>query len=683
MTTAAQLRDTYQNKKNREGRRSRDAAAAGQEIGPLPPIKNPVRRLAATKSLKLFCESYFPRVFYLPWSDDQLEEIDDLQEIATNGGLLASAAPRGDGKSARVRTTAIWAIFTGRRRYVAIIGANDDKAREELLKIQTACESNRELIADWPEVLYPIKCLDRITQRQKGQTYLGEHTRISWLSAKLVFPTIPGSKASGAIITAAGLETGSIRGQSHETPEGDLLRPDFTLLDDPQTRESAESDSQCEGRERLTNADVLGMAGPDKSIAAAATVTVIRKGDYADRILDRTKNPMWNGRRRKMLKTLPTNLDLWDQYAELRRSVDDKGKSAAEFYAANYEAMNAGAEASWIHRKGPGELSAIQCAMNIRIDKPEAFDSEYQNSPEERTKGDKQLTADDIANRVNGIERGRVAIEWSRMTAFIDVQKSLLFWAVAAWRDDFAGGIVDYGVFPGQGSSYFTLANAPRTLSREFPNADTEGSIYSGLEALTELLLQKEWQRDGGHTLRIDRLLIDSGWGESTDLIYEFIRRSPHAALMYPSKGMGIGAGAKPMTEYEKRPGEIIGLNWRIPKGDGSRAVRHVLFDSNFWKSFIVARLAASKGSASNLTLFGKDPREHRMFADHLTAEYSVRTFGRGREVTEWKIKPGRPDNHFLDCTVGCAVAASMLGISLPSQRATTTRRKRKISYLK
>ncbi len=47
----------------------------------------------------------------------------------------------------------------------------------------------------------------------------------------------------------------------------------------------------------------------------------------------------------------------------------------------------------------------------------------------------------------------------------------------------------------------------------------------------------------------------------------------------------------------------------------------------------------------------------HRLFAEHLTAEY------RGRTVEEWKFPAHRPDNHWLDCVVGCAAAASMQGV--------------------
>lgn len=53
------------------------------------------------------------------------------------------------------------------------------------------------------------------------------------------------------------------------------------------------------------------------------------------------------------------------------------------------------------------------------------------------------------------------------------------------------------------------------------------------------------------------------------------------------------------------------------------------------------------------------------MFAEQVTAEYYVRTEGRGRTVYEWKARPEQPDKHWLDCFVGCAVGASMQGALL------------------
>jgi hypothetical protein len=38
-----------------------------------------------------------------------------------------------------------------------------------------------------------------------------------------------------------------------------------------------------------------------------------------------------------------------------------------------------------------------------------------------------------------------------------------------------------------------------------------------------------------------------------------------------------------------------------------------------------------------------------------------------GRTVDEWLPKPGAGHNHHLDTAIGCFVAASMLGCSLPA----------------
>jgi hypothetical protein len=81
-------------------------------------------------------------------------------------------------------------------------------------------------------------------------------------------------------------------------------------------------------------------------------------------------------------------------------------------------------------------------------------------------------------------------------------------------------------------------------------------------------------------------------------------------------------------------------------------------------------------GDRGCLSLFGSQPVQHRLLAEHLTAEYRVRTAGRGRTVDEWKSRPQRPDNHWLDCLVGCAVGASIQGASLDgTQPVRSTRR--------
>jgi phage terminase large subunit GpA-like protein len=86
-------------------------------------------------------------------------------------------------------------------------------------------------------------------------------------------------------------------------------------------------------------------------------------------------------------------------------------------------------------------------------------------------------------------------------------------------------------------------------------------------------------------------------------------------------------------------------------------------FGKPHWKSFVAARLTTPPGGAGCLQLFGEGRGEHQLFADHLTAEFRVQTEGRGRKVDDWQIRPERPDNHWFDCLVGAAVAASILGV--------------------
>ncbi|MFO8013233.1 MAG: ATP-binding protein, partial [Phycisphaerae bacterium] len=87
---------------------------------------------------------------------------------------------------------------------------------------------------------YPIRSLERITNRQKGQKHNGEPTRIEWTSDKIVLPTIAGSRASGLVISSSGMKGSDIRGQNHARPDGQVVRPQLVLVDDPQTFRNGE-----------------------------------------------------------------------------------------------------------------------------------------------------------------------------------------------------------------------------------------------------------------------------------------------------------------------------------------------------------------------------------------------------------------------------------------------------------
>ncbi|MCS6850258.1 MAG: hypothetical protein NZ700_03695, partial [Gemmataceae bacterium] len=129
---------------------------------------------------------------------------------------------------------------------------------------------------------------------------------------------------------------------------------------------------------------VLGLAGPGKKISGIMPCTVIRPGDMADNILNRDKHPEWNGERTKLVYRFPTHEKLWQRYAEIRAEslrAGRHGEGATEFYRQHQAAMDEGAVVAWPERFNHDELSAIQHAMNLKLQDEAAFFAEYQNEP--------------------------------------------------------------------------------------------------------------------------------------------------------------------------------------------------------------------------------------------------------------------------------------------------------------
>lgn len=658
----------YNDLKEAARQRNAELARAGQDIGTIPPVVNPLRRAKAEHSFKFFCERYFPDVFYLAWSDDHLKVIDKIEQAVLKGGLFALAMPRGSGKTVMMQMACLWAALTGATEFVCLIAASADRAQNLLETIKVWLETNDLLNEDFPEVTMPVRALDRITNRQKGQKHNGVATRIEWASDKIVLPTIAGSRGSSVVISCSGMKGSDIRGQNHARADGKVVRPQLVMVDDPQTTESAWSPSQSQRREAILAGDVLGMAGPGKKISGLMACTVIRPGDMADNILDREKHPEWQGERTKMVYAFPTNEKLWAQYAEIRGDSlrnDGDGSAATAFYQQNRDAMDAGAVIAWPQRHNPDELSAIQHAMNLKLRDESAFFAEYQNEPLVQAEGEEMLTAEEIAEKLNGYNRAVVPVGCTALTLFIDVQQKALFWMLCGWETDFTGYVVDYGTWPDQKRLYFTLRDIRRTLAQQKPQAGLEGAIYHALDKLSDQMLTRVYRREDGLEMKIDRCLIDANWGQSTDVVYQFCRQSRFSGVVLPSHGKYVGASSIPFSEYKRKKGDRVGLHWRIPNTTGKRALRHVLIDTNYWKSFVHARLAVAMGDPGAVSLYGRDEATHQLLAEHLTAEYRIKTMARDRTVDEWKLKALRPDNHWLDGLVGCAVAASMEGIKL------------------
>jgi hypothetical protein len=684
MTAPRPAAEAYERDREAAGVRSLDRSRAGRDIAAgYPPPGNLERRAACERDLRRFFETYFPVAFRLAWSDDHLRVIDRIQKAVLEGGLFALAMPRGRGKTTKCERCALWALLYGHRRFVALIGATDSAAAVILDHLKTELQWNDLLAEDFRQVCYPIRRLENNGRKAGGQLFQGEQTRITWGKKRLTLPVMPdgacdGPNVSGSVVTIAGL-TGALRGQSHVLPSGEIIRPELVLLDDPQTRESATSVTQCAERLAIISGDVLGMAGPGKQITAIMPCTVVREGDVADTLLNRELYPQWQGERTRAVYAWPADDALWDQYLKLRAEGQRRGegtRAATEFYQQHRQEMDAGARIAWPALFNADELSAVQNVVNLRANLgEEAFAAEYQNEPLKPDAGHiLALTARQVAAKVNGIKRGVCPVATEHVTAFVDVHDNLLFWCVCAWKGDFSGWVIDYGSFPKQHRRQFTLRKAPRTLETAFPGAGREAAILAGLGALAGDILAREWPREDGARLKVGRCLVDAGY--VPDVVYDFCRHSSHAAILSPSRGLGIGAGKAPMSDWPEKPGERRGWFWNLGRS-ATRVGRLARFDANHWKAFVHTRLGIHLGDPTSLSLYGSDEHEHLTFSEHAAAESCKLVSADGRQVWEWSMRPGVADNHWLDCLTGCAVGASMLGCALPAVgQAKPTKRK-------
>lgn len=663
------------------GNRNRDSASqrqkaktrAAQDIGEPPAIDNPKRREQCLDSFGTFCTTYDPLTFNVPFGRNGLRAIDRIEEVIRDGGLYALAEPRGDGKTSKLRMASIWSILRGSRKFPMYVGANSTKAHRLLGAVKTLLWRNKRLYLDFGPELHAFWELEGEPRGAQGQRYRGEKTSVLWEANLIRFAQMDCSACSGAAFQASGIESADIRGSSVPGLSGEgTPRPDFVIIDDPQTDDTARSTVETQKRYETIMAGVLGTEGAgDSPLAGVMLVTCISKGDLADKVLDRKQCPEWRGERMRLLDTMPKNMALWDEYAEIKHEcfrLDKPATEATDFYKAKRAEMDAGAEAPWPERT-KGRESAIQYAMDLYYRDPNSFWAEYQNDPMERvSSATTRLTPSEICERVNGHDRGTPPNEASTLTAFIDVQGSSLWPVVCWWDKGFSGGLLDCGTFPEQGRTYFTLNDIEaggKTLADTYSSAGLDGQIFAALKDLCDKLLGVDWVRADGTPMRIDRCLIDANWGRSTKIVKRFCRQSKYAAVLTPSHGRYVGARSTPFDHYPDREGERVGEGWRMPMPKNRGEVRHVSWDTNYWKSFFHARMSTSPGDLGNFTLFGRRPETHRMFADHCAAEYSVKVEACGRAVDEWRERPGKPDNHWFDGVVGCAVAASMCGVVL------------------
>lgn len=636
----------------------------------IPPCKNPARRAACLADPELFLKTYFTERFYHPFVSHHREMINAIITCARDGGDQAVAAPRADGKSQIAVHMLAYVILKGYTRFPVIVASTRKLAGGIFKQFKGFWRKNKLLREDFPEICIPVLELDGAPQRALKQHIDGEKTEIVWTADEIRFPIVPGSPYGGVCMMYFGLDA-AIRGVNDEG-----ARPDFVLIDDPETREVADNDEQNGKVEQMIDSDIAGLGAGDSQIARVVLTTIQNSHCYSARVTNPKIKPSFNGKRYSMMAVWPKCWDTtdetvtrhyWHEYIALRQrdqSAGDKnGTTATKFYLDNQAAMDEGAVISNPHRFSrkltpdgqPIEHTAIQAFFNRVADWGLArVLAELQNAPEEdeqtQTVG---LTAGLVAGRLSGFQQNERPPSAIAVTVGLDLGDRYCHWVKVAWWGRAIGCVMDYGIL--------------ETHLGTQLNASTQAIQHALLNAFPG------WRTDILAENPPILALVDSGDGQHSDAVYQFCREA--GPPFFPSKGWDRNRFHLGNNNQDGSRQVFLEAYAQVQNPKTPNAFWLYNVNTEYWKQWLQERFLTKTFDESqlhndgSLSLFSppkskSDNRLHFSFSQHIVAEERRVIFvpGKGQKV-EWYKR--NKNNHYLDALALACAAGGCVGISL------------------
>ena len=648
-------------------------------------------------------KAFLPESYPLEWSPDHIEALEIEQSAIMNGGLFAIAMPRGQGKTTISDGGVLWGVLEGHIKFPVLAGADSGSAAEQMDFIKAQLLTNIHIqkgyspVTGWLEEVqdadgdYDFVATGYIAAgegtAQKYKSILqpsGKKAHITWsvTPQKVVLPFLDQTTCDkynikcgrGAVFAARGI-LGGLRGMKHCLPDGVILRPDFGVIDDAQTRESAASMPQTTKRMQIIRGDLMGLSGPGKTFGAILPCTVIFEGDLADQILDRSQNPEFRGLKKALVYEWPEAQDtLWLQYAGIYRECmrnDEDTDRATQFYADNREDMDKGARVSWEQRKEEKDLSALQHAQNKLINMgEEAFFAEMQNDPRSAMPQIYDLTVATVCAQLSNLPQYELGPESHFAACMIDINMYGLHWVAMGTPTEFCGHVAGWGKYPsGNNRLYYPDRRDGVTEDQ---------AIWRGLEELVNNLRDCPWTR-AGNPSQLDMVTVDCG--QWMDTVFKFCKHKSREGLPFklvPSRG-------RAQSQY--RQSSVIGapgLGMHVTEFKGRGRV--LVHNSDWWRMATQKSFLLSAGSAGSISLFGKTPKTQRELAEHVCSERLVEYIkGEVQDHYVWRLQPGRR-NDLLDAMVGATVACHQMGArpaGVPEAARIQKRKRKKVTVQK
>ena len=156
---------------------------------------------------------------------------------------------------------------------------------------------------------------------------------------------------------------GSIKGLNVGLLDGESLRPDTVMMDDPQDEATASSEALVKKVVRKIDYGLRSLSGPQRRLTMMAAVTCVDIGDVSDHLLTR---PGTESIRCGQVLSWPagwTDRDsqsraAWDEWNRVRiegLERQDGGRAARAHYRKNRRELTRGMAVSWRHRYHVGD----------------------------------------------------------------------------------------------------------------------------------------------------------------------------------------------------------------------------------------------------------------------------------------------------------------------------------------
>lgn len=642
-------------------RRHRQRMAAIQRR----PVADMARRRRLERDPAKWLKYYLGSAFPLPWGRVHTDMIQAAVRAIRTGAGMATAAPRGTGKSSVLWGVALWAILSGACRFPVVAGWAHSAARRMLRKWLSALSDNERIAADYPAAVQPFQVAIH-SNRLKALTWADTEKAcgadVRQMDGVIVLPDGLGALAAVSI-------GGNVRGLYAGLPDGSTIRPDVLLLDDPQDKVTASSAPLVRKITERIESDLFNLSGPGIRLAVMAAVTVIAENDVAEHFLN---HPDFEAIRVSQITAWPTGFadrasptrKLWEAWNQERvegLADHDDGKRARAFYRAHKAELTVGVEVSWPARydRKRKDPDAVYAAMwdYYRLGEI-SFMSERQNTPMKENTTVYDLTPALVASRIHAARnRGDVPAEARLIIAATDLNHYGLHSVIAGFSNDQTGWIAWYGRHDNEGRGI---------VPKECQEQEAKRRMFEAIVIHGQSLSMVPLTR-GGQAARIGLWLIDAGY--FPDVVKRYVEGPGRTLGIQVISARGYNAQA-----YKPYPKNVIGkAREQCHLSESVISGRFIAFCACYWREIAQRAFLGTPNAPGSLSLF--DGPRHSEFAEHICREKLLeKLHGQYGTVWRWATAPGWHD--YLDALVMTYIGATWGGIGTmgaappPAQRA-------------